>query len=58
MTCPHCGAKLSMYEHYIKKHTDRYLIMIENYECYQCHQAEPKTRIATYYLVQEEILDD
>ena len=54
MICTHCGAKLTMYEHWIDYYDSDTIILTEHYECQECHQMTPTERIATYELVKEE----
>lgn len=54
MTCPHCGARLTMYEHYIDYYDNDTIILTEHYECQECHEDIPNSeRIATYSLERE-----
>ena len=52
--CPHCGAKLVMYEHYIDDYNDQTITMTEHYECEECYgKIEKCERIVTYTVQSE-----
>lgn len=52
--CPHCGAKLVMYEHYIDDYNGKTITMTEHYECQECYgEIEKGERIVTYTVQSE-----